>query len=366
MGFKLQSAMEYLVTYGWAVLVIGIVLGVMYQYGLFSSAGASGNSCLAEVGYTCSGAALDSNGVLSATIGSSTAITITGTGCSSNSSAPSAFNSVNVQLQAYQSNSMAFSCSIRSTAIGSQFSGTLWIQYDSGPSTGLVSQVATIKAQVSRISQAGGYKTLSLDGTGFASNYGVASQSVTITMSDASDIVVVVATYFYGVSPTISDSQHNTYTSQTASECSTLSAKPQSQIWTTTPSSNGGLTVTVSYQSTEYPTLSVYAVNGGTLSGSVTSTGNNGGACATGSALSVSSFGPAGSNQIVIGGSPSDVQNVGWTQGSGFTLLGGSGGNQYGNSEYSLTTASASTVPMAISSSHQWAESAIAIPPAPA
>ncbi len=36
MKSKLQSAMEYLMTYGWAILVIAVVLGVLYSLGIFS------------------------------------------------------------------------------------------------------------------------------------------------------------------------------------------------------------------------------------------------------------------------------------------------------------------------------------------
>ncbi len=36
MSNKLQSAMEYLMTYGWAILVIAVVLGVLYSLGIFS------------------------------------------------------------------------------------------------------------------------------------------------------------------------------------------------------------------------------------------------------------------------------------------------------------------------------------------
>lgn len=35
---NLQSAMEYLMTYGWAILIIAVVLGVLFQLGVFSSA----------------------------------------------------------------------------------------------------------------------------------------------------------------------------------------------------------------------------------------------------------------------------------------------------------------------------------------
>jgi hypothetical protein len=36
---KSQSAMEYLMTYGWAILIIAVVLGVLFQLGVFSGIG---------------------------------------------------------------------------------------------------------------------------------------------------------------------------------------------------------------------------------------------------------------------------------------------------------------------------------------
>ncbi len=35
--FKLQSAMEYLMTYGWAILIIAVVLGALFELGFFNS-----------------------------------------------------------------------------------------------------------------------------------------------------------------------------------------------------------------------------------------------------------------------------------------------------------------------------------------
>ncbi len=35
--FRVQSAMEYLMTYGWAILIISVVLGALYQIGAFNS-----------------------------------------------------------------------------------------------------------------------------------------------------------------------------------------------------------------------------------------------------------------------------------------------------------------------------------------
>ena len=48
-AFKLQSAMEYLMTYGWAILIIAVVLGALFALGFFNSANlapkVSGGNC---------------------------------------------------------------------------------------------------------------------------------------------------------------------------------------------------------------------------------------------------------------------------------------------------------------------------------
>ncbi len=38
---RMQSAMEYLTTYGWSILVIGVVLLSLYQLGVFNFAGSA-------------------------------------------------------------------------------------------------------------------------------------------------------------------------------------------------------------------------------------------------------------------------------------------------------------------------------------
>ncbi len=52
MAVKLQSAMEYLMTYGWAILIIAIVLIALFSLGVFSSNNL-GTSCISESGFLC-------------------------------------------------------------------------------------------------------------------------------------------------------------------------------------------------------------------------------------------------------------------------------------------------------------------------
>jgi hypothetical protein len=51
---KAQSAMEYLMTYGWAILIIAVVLGALFSLGVFSSSNLLGTACIASSGYLCS------------------------------------------------------------------------------------------------------------------------------------------------------------------------------------------------------------------------------------------------------------------------------------------------------------------------
>ena len=48
--------MEYLMTYGWAILVIAVVLSVLFELGLFSGKSLSTSACIATPAYLCAGA----------------------------------------------------------------------------------------------------------------------------------------------------------------------------------------------------------------------------------------------------------------------------------------------------------------------
>ncbi len=66
---KAQSAMEYLMTYGWSILIIAIVLAVLYYLGVFNTAGSVGTSCTAAPGYLCQAPTLTQGGTLTFNFG---------------------------------------------------------------------------------------------------------------------------------------------------------------------------------------------------------------------------------------------------------------------------------------------------------
>src|SRR5271157_4413364 len=50
---KAQSAMEYLMTYGWAILIISVVLAALFSLGVFSTSTFINTSCIPASGYYC-------------------------------------------------------------------------------------------------------------------------------------------------------------------------------------------------------------------------------------------------------------------------------------------------------------------------
>jgi hypothetical protein len=73
---KAQSAMEYLMTYGWAILIIAVVLGALFSLGVFSGSSLLGTSCVASPGYLCQTPSLLSSGTLSFTLGQNTGASV--------------------------------------------------------------------------------------------------------------------------------------------------------------------------------------------------------------------------------------------------------------------------------------------------
>src|SRR5271168_1641616 len=71
-NLKLQSAMEYLMTYGWAILIIAVVMVALFSLGILGGSPLS-TTCLPQSGYRCSGVVLShTTGNVILTIGQTT------------------------------------------------------------------------------------------------------------------------------------------------------------------------------------------------------------------------------------------------------------------------------------------------------
>lgn len=84
---RAQGAIEFLTTYGWAIMIIVLALAVMYTTGILNpgSYGTATSKCTMPADFYCQNATLSSTGNLVFTIGQSTSapIYVTAIGCNS-------------------------------------------------------------------------------------------------------------------------------------------------------------------------------------------------------------------------------------------------------------------------------------------
>ena len=163
-NLKAQSAMEYLMTYGWAILIIAVVLGALFSLGVFSGASLIGNACIAGPGYYCGTMVFTHAGTLTASIGQSTgsnwgsAVLIfavqgsaTGTG-----GGPVVLtgNTITFASGIASGQQVAFSVTPGATSVGTALAGSIWSCYSaaagvtytitSGLCSGYLTQLATL------------------------------------------------------------------------------------------------------------------------------------------------------------------------------------------------------------------------------
>ncbi len=132
--------MEYLMTYGWAILIISVVLGALFSLGVFSGASLIGTTCIASPGFYCSGVAYShSSGNVVFTVGQSTGTNWVSTaflyapqGTASTSNAPAVlFGNVVTGLYSGQTTTIQWGVSAAgtSTAVGAITAGSIWACY---------------------------------------------------------------------------------------------------------------------------------------------------------------------------------------------------------------------------------------------
>jgi len=155
--FKAQSAMEYLMTYGWAILIIAVVLGALFSLGVFSGASLLGTTCIASSGYLCTGLVLH-GGTLSFNFGQSTGVDwLTAnvfylpSGSAAPSSSPSScYVTISGGLASGQTTpvSLTTGCGFSNT-VGSTIAGNIWAEYTTSSGGPYFTQVATLTAKAS-------------------------------------------------------------------------------------------------------------------------------------------------------------------------------------------------------------------------
>ena len=135
-----QAAMEYLMTYGWALLVIVIVIAILLIMNPFSAP----QSCkFDEIGFACENAVVTANNgflLMGITNGNNNGINVSGVVCTSvkSSSAPANLNNVpgvviqrqgSLMINKTYPAALGIKCNGAPTTAGSDYSGKIWVFY---------------------------------------------------------------------------------------------------------------------------------------------------------------------------------------------------------------------------------------------
>ncbi len=64
-----QSAVEYLMTYGWSILIIAVVIASLIELGVFNSTNSGTSACIGTTGYSCGTPILYASGALITNLG---------------------------------------------------------------------------------------------------------------------------------------------------------------------------------------------------------------------------------------------------------------------------------------------------------
>ena len=148
-GKRAQSAMEYLMTYGWAILIIAVVLGALYVLGVFNGTSFLGTSCVAGSGYQCTNLLLH-GGYLTFTFGQATGNTWSNVilyAVPSGKAFSTSDNNTGAGVSLASGSTMSANIPTAITTVGGSWSGYIYAQYTQGGITGLEAQVATVTAK---------------------------------------------------------------------------------------------------------------------------------------------------------------------------------------------------------------------------
>ncbi|MGC8730255.1 MAG: hypothetical protein ACP5RP_02655 [Candidatus Micrarchaeia archaeon] len=152
LSIKLQSSMEYLITYSMAIVIIASISALLYL-SIFSGHSTTQlpSLCISIPGYTCSVVTLNASGYLSASVGyaGSTPIIVTGISCSYSNTQPNNITPVvPTEILPGQFANFVFKCSGVPNIFGSKFTGHLWLKYNNTNGASQLVSFATVSASV--------------------------------------------------------------------------------------------------------------------------------------------------------------------------------------------------------------------------
>jgi len=214
---KAQSAMEYLTTYGWAILIIGVVLAALAEMGLFNPSTYAQSICDLPANLFCKSFFLSTSGVLAVTIENTMQdpINITAVGCGNQ---PLANMQSITPVYLPQGHSYTFNVQCEGAAnshIGQLYAGYITLNYTDDVT--LFSQTLSGKVIV---------KTVETSTT--------SSSTITTSILTSTTTSTTTSSTSITTSTSTSTSITSTSTSTTTSSTSTTTSTTTSSISTTT------------------------------------------------------------------------------------------------------------------------------------
>ena len=148
---KAQSAMEYLMSYGWAILIVAVIIIALYELGVFNLGGST--ACVANLGYTCTNPSYNSNAI-SFRFGQNAgvyyyctnALVVVSGQALNTSGIPEGFNSSNVanivslgtiasgETTYVNFNALQSGGFVTNAPVGTLITGNVWLRYYANPS----------------------------------------------------------------------------------------------------------------------------------------------------------------------------------------------------------------------------------------
>ncbi|MDE1865162.1 MAG: hypothetical protein KGH94_00785 [Candidatus Micrarchaeota archaeon] len=136
-GLKAQNAMEFMMTYGWAIVILVVVLATLYSLGFFSPSTLSANVCALPANLGCVSAILWPNGIVQLNIQQATQyiISVNAISCNDQGVANALPFSSPVTMQIGSNATFSVQCYTGSNwasfngPIGTLFSGQLFVNY---------------------------------------------------------------------------------------------------------------------------------------------------------------------------------------------------------------------------------------------
>ncbi|MDE1874235.1 MAG: hypothetical protein KGI04_03915 [Candidatus Micrarchaeota archaeon] len=170
---RAQAAVDFMMSYGIALIIIFIAVAVIYKVSILSPALAT-STCTGAPGFSCEAAALNSNGILTLQLSQATGgtVTINGAACSSLPSSVGnlpAYGNVHVSnvvtgnyvganvigtgisLYSGSSNTLVIYCysstGVATGSLGTSFTGFVWLNYTVPGYGGITQQVASLSLE---------------------------------------------------------------------------------------------------------------------------------------------------------------------------------------------------------------------------